>query len=177
VTISNGNCAFTSSFNIENPQWELVAISEPALCKNENGYVDLTIDGIAMGLSFLWNTGETTEDIADLANGIYSVTATDIFNCSRTTSAEVVEASSALTINQDFIEGSSMEQLEPNYFLDTETGSIGISINGNQPPFSFAWSNGATSEDIANLASGTYTVTVTDGKECQVMRSFFCSYF
>ncbi|MFM9946576.1 MAG: T9SS type A sorting domain-containing protein [Saprospiraceae bacterium] len=173
VTISNGNCTFTSSFTIENPQWELVAIPEPALCKNENGSVNLIIDGTAIGLLFLWNTGQTTEDIADLAHGIYSVTATDIFNCSRMTLVEVGEASSALIINQDIIEGSSLEQLEPNYFLDTETGSIGISINGSQPPFSFAWSNGATSEDIANLASGTYTVTVTDGRGCQAMRSFF----
>ena len=45
-------------------------------------------------------------------------------------------------------------------------GSVNISMNNGTSPFTFLWSNGATTEDLANRAAGTYTVTVTDFYGC-----------
>lgn len=42
-------------------------------------------------------------------------------------------------------------------------GKITItSIGGGIPPYQFAWSNGATIEDISNLSAGSYTLTIYD---------------
>ena len=40
-------------------------------------------------------------------------------------------------------------------------GAIDLTVNGASGPFEFSWSNGATTEDISDLAPGIYTVTVT----------------
>ena len=45
-------------------------------------------------------------------------------------------------------------------------GSIDLTVNFAIPPYSFLWSNGATTEDIDNLDPGTYTVAVTSGNGC-----------
>ncbi len=41
-------------------------------------------------------------------------------------------------------------------------GSVDLLINGGGAPYTFQWSNGDTSEDIAGLTAGDYSVTVTD---------------
>jgi len=41
-----------------------------------------------------------------------------------------------------------------------------VSVTGGLAPFSYAWSNGETSTSLANLAAGTYLVTVTDMNAC-----------
>ena len=41
-------------------------------------------------------------------------------------------------------------------------GSIDLKISGGKEPYQIKWSNGETTEDILNLSSGRYAVTVTD---------------
>ncbi len=52
-------------------------------------------------------------------------------------------------------------------------GRIDLHIVGGTPPYRYEWSNGSTEEDIFNLASGRYTVTVHDASNiCKIEVSF-----
>ena len=53
----------------------------------------------------------------------------------------------------------------------TNDGSIDITVSGGNGSYSYAWSTGATTEDITGLTEGTYTITVTDGSGDTVLES------
>jgi uncharacterized repeat protein (TIGR01451 family) len=55
--------------------------------------------------------------------------------------------------------------------INSGDGAMGLSINGSNPgPYSYQWNNGATTQSIANLTSGTYSVTIFDaGMNCMVL--------
>ncbi len=44
--------------------------------------------------------------------------------------------------------------------------SIDLSVFGGIMPFTYQWSNGATSQDLSAITAGTYSVTVTDVNGC-----------
>jgi len=45
-------------------------------------------------------------------------------------------------------------------------GAVDLVTDPVGAPYTFMWSNGATTEDISNLLPGTYTVTITDVNNC-----------
>ncbi len=50
-------------------------------------------------------------------------------------------------------------------------GSVNLTTTGGALPLTYLWSNGATTEDISNVGTGTYSVTVTDAYNCVVTTS------
>lgn len=55
---------------------------------------------------------------------------------------------------------------------DTD-GSINITLTGGSAPFTYLWSNSATTQNISGLAAGTYSVTVTATGGCFVVSNDF----
>ncbi|HPB26060.1 MAG TPA: gliding motility-associated C-terminal domain-containing protein, partial [Bacteroidales bacterium] len=51
-------------------------------------------------------------------------------------------------------------------------GAVNLTVSGGTPGYTFAWSNSADTEDLANVATGTYSVTITDDNSCSTSYSF-----
>ncbi len=128
-----------------------------AVTADLTGQIDLTVTGGTIPYTFVWSSGETTEDLQNVAAGNYTVVITDSKGCTATVPAVVTQPAAALT-------GSTVV-VNILCFGDA-TGAVNLTVTGGTAPFTFLWINGATTEDIANLAAGNYTVTITDGNGC-----------
>ncbi|MGL4597059.1 MAG: T9SS type A sorting domain-containing protein, partial [Bacteroidia bacterium] len=126
-------------------------------CPSGNtGAVDLAVSGGNPGFTYAWNNSATTQDISGLTAGSYSVTVTDAIGCTATHSVTLTEppAFNMSSVGTDALCNG------------TSTGSINLSVSGATPGYSFLWSNSAATEDVSGLASGTYSVVVTDANNC-----------
>jgi gliding motility-associated-like protein len=145
------------------PLFVTVASFDNLLCNGDSsGAVDITVSGGVPPYSFVWNTGSNFEDIQNLAAGAYDVTVTDANNCVQTLSQTITEP----TVLTASITGDSVT------CAGDADASIDFSISGGTPPYNYLWSNGATTEDLSNVAGGTYTVNASDANGCSVSRTF-----
>ncbi len=159
VTITDINgCTTQESATITVPTSLSTTVSVTDLPCNASGLgsIDLSAGGGIPPYSFIWSNSSTTEDLNNLAPGIYTVSVSDVNACSATRSVTVSEPS-ALSLN-----------LQPtNISCNNETnGSINLNANGGTSPYSFIWSNNATTEDISGLSAGTYNLSITDANGC-----------
>lgn len=56
--------------------------------------------------------------------------------------------------------------------LDVPTGALNVTVSGGVGPYTYLWSNGATTKNLTNVPGGSYTVTITDSKGCQGIHTF-----
>jgi gliding motility-associated-like protein len=152
------NCEIKDSVLIDEPTpIVLTTVVTNISCFNANdGIIDLTVTGGTPAYTFAWSSGPTTEDLANLPGGQYVVTVTDNHSCTATTSADIVNPSQ---INANFITRN------PLCYGDT-SGRIDLLVSGGTPVYTFLWSNNAVTEDLNNVAAGTYYVTITDTRNC-----------
>ncbi|HEX4958165.1 MAG TPA: DUF1565 domain-containing protein, partial [Lacibacter sp.] len=59
-----------------------------------------------------------------------------------------------------------------NICFNGAIGSASVTASGGTAPYTYLWSNGATTEEISNLTAGVYIVTVTDDHGCTATASY-----
>jgi SprB repeat/Secretion system C-terminal sorting domain len=123
------------------------------------GTTDGTATAMGMGgtppYTYAWSNGRTTQELTNLVPGIYTVTMHDQGNCIATESIEIHQPE-ALNI-----------VLTPRATTcGANNGAIQSAVTGGTIPYTYAWSNGATTAAVSDLATGAYTVTVTDDNLC-----------
>jgi hypothetical protein len=110
------------------------------------------------GDAYAWSNAETTAAItvAPTTNTTYSVTVSSAAGCTAS-AAQTVTVNSTPTASATSINSS----------CNTADGSVTLTTDAT----SFVWSNGATTQNLANVASGTYTVTVSNAGGCTATTS------
>ena len=127
-----------------------------ASCGQTNGQASITVAGGSGNYTYHWSNGSTTATISNVAAGAYFITVNDDLGCFLNDTVIVSQNSSINSI----ITGNSVVCGNPN------SGSINLTVTGGTPPYSFSWSNGATTEDLNNVGGGNYLVTITDNTGC-----------
>lgn len=74
----------------------------------------------------------------------------------------VLTQPAALQMNFVFSDYNGYEVSNP----DSADGSIQVSISGGTPPFSYAWSNGSSLQNLLNIEAGNYSLTLSDANGC-----------
>ncbi len=117
-----------------------------------------TVTGLSGGTtpySYVWSNGATTSYITGMSAGNYSVKVTDATGC---TDSSIAHIGQAVTINAPIT-------ATPATCVDSN-GAVVAFGSGGTPPYSYLWSNGATTQSQTGLFSGYYTVIVTDAHGC-----------
>ncbi len=159
AVVSNG-CLGNGSGQavIEQSLTELSATGvDPSCYGYQDGSIDLTVTGTSPPFTYSWTNGSAAEDPVNLGAGDYSVTVTDSIGCQTNLSYTLGQPDSILVV-VDSIQGVNC--------INPTGGSIDISVSGGAGNYTYLWSNGAQTEDVSGLTSGTYTVQITDGNNC-----------
>lgn len=156
-------CSTSMVLNISQPTFIVLSpVATAVSCQGgSNGGVTLNISGGASNYTYLWSNGATSKNLTAIPAGNYTVTATDGSNCTITAAVAVSEPA-LLTASAT-----------PTNILcsGTNSGAVSLQVNGGTAPYTFVWSNNATTQNISNVSAASYSVVITDAANCQANAS------
>jgi len=163
VTVTDANACTASASATVNPRLALTLTKTNVICNGgSDGTATATASGGTPDYSYEWSNGETTETITGLSAGTYTCTIMDALGCTRSKSIHVGQPSAigiSGIVTKVACHGAA-------------TGSIAITINNGVAPFTYNWSDGASTEDRSGLEAGSYTLLVTDVNGCTREKTF-----
>lgn len=173
VTVTNGfsinddpiyiqGCQKTRCFTISGPNFEVWEVINPT-CSGlpqsiiVNGLMPNYMPGT---FTYLWDDGTTTKtrQISAAGQYCYSVTEVNTGTCKK----GCIDVQPIVPVSASLVAPGICNQ---------GTGRITTTVTGGTAPYSFKWSNGATSRNLSGLSSAIYTVTVTDKNKCTSVKS------
>jgi len=157
ITDANG-CTSAQVYSITEP--DSISLSSSAtstLCfGSANGTASVSASGGTSPFTYIWSNSASIAIISSLTAGIYTVTVTDINGCSSTIFETVTspdQLTASLTSTPATCNGST-------------DGTALLNVAGGTSPYTYLWSNGATTLSLNGVTGGTYSVTVTDANNC-----------
>jgi hypothetical protein len=158
VTDANG-CTATLTVNVSKKTFQVTSEIVKPLCYGDStGSITLTPSGGVEPYTYEWSTGETGNSITGLPGGVYQVTVTDSTGCTKALTFAVAKPTAIIAA------------VSVNSTACSADASINLSVTGGKPPYSFAWSNGQTTEDIDSVSNGNYWVKIKDSNGCEILK-------
>jgi dienelactone hydrolase len=159
-TVSDANgCTFLISDTIVTiSNLSATASAQNVTCFGQsNGIVTVIAANGPAPYSYNWTGIQVTANIlSNVGAGTYVCTITDAAGCT-------AQATSSITQPTPIV----LSGMVNNF-----TGSISTISSGGTAPYSYLWSNGASTQNLNNLADGIYTQTVTDANGCSSNQMF-----
>lgn len=156
------------------PQIIITPTITPATCLGVNdGAISLSVSGGSFPYTYLWDDGVTTKNRTGLAPGDRSLLVTDSKGCKQT----IVVGCDGLSYTSTIY---TVPSISP--FVTTIStidgpcsgeclGMVEANPTGGTEPYTYLWSNGATTVSVDSLCAGIYTVTITDANNCLAIQT------
>jgi hypothetical protein len=127
----------------------------PTCSGGTNGTASATPTGGTAPYTYKWSNNATTAAISGLVAGNYAVTVTD---------AVAATGIRVFSITNPTAVTATITSVSAGCGLSN--GSATAVPSGGTAPYTYLWSNAATTAVVSNLAPSTYTLTVKDSKNC-----------
>lgn len=139
---------------------EMDLIIQDDVCAVNQGSITAAVFGGIPPYNYAWNSGDVGSTLEDLGAGLYEVTVSDANGCT-VVAPGLVNTTPGVTIVSDVTHMNCNEN---------GNGAIDITVATGTAPYVFNWNgpNGFISdtEDIDNLAPGSYTIIIYDANGC-----------
>lgn len=165
VTVSDSNgCSVVDSVTIGEPiAYQFVALQDSVSCfGGMDGGASISVTGSQPPYTYAWDNGQTTATATGLDAGVHVVMITDSLGCQAATFVEVFEPPMLV------VDSSVTRQVS---CFGGNNGTASVFAVGGTPLYQYAWSNAQTTLKAVGLVANTYTVTITDAKNCTVASS------
>ncbi len=162
TTTASDHFPVSARFILEVLSLDAIIGNDVSCAGESDGSATAVVSGGVMPYTYLWSDGQTTAIASGLSGGEYSVIVTDALGT-------VVEGS--VTIDEPALLLVNVSE-DTTVFFGYEPQActtIGVStVEGGIAPYSYAWSNGETTDTlfVCPEETTTYTVTVTDANGC-----------
>lgn len=162
VTDANGCIGNGGGFVQSSTPITVTNATTTSSCTAATGTATLTLAGGTTPYSVTWNTfpQQTGETATGLAVGSYGFTVVDAVGCVRT---------GAVSISPESVINASISSADAT--CPATTGSVFVSVSGDNPPFTYLWNTGATTSSLNNVTVGSYSCTITDAVGCSVVKT------
>lgn len=158
VTDALGCITFSQDTVRESSELMAVINETDATCGQCNGTAAVTINGGTAPYSYLWSNGATADSTDSLCGGNYTIVVTDANGCSK---------SFDFGINTTGGPTGETVSISPVSCANANDGAATVTPIGGTPPYTYLWQhNGATSNSLSNLSTGTYFVQISDVRSC-----------
>lgn len=164
--LAAGNYTVTVTDSVGSTAIDSVMVTQPAnalsiVCSSTNVSCFNAADGTASVVAsngtapytYLWSNGNTNSTIAGLVPGSYTVTVTDANGCTSQCSVTITQPAEILV---------TISKNETACAGGGTTANICAAASNGVGPFTYLWSNAATTPCINDVAAGTYNVVVTN---------------
>jgi hypothetical protein len=170
-TNTTNSCTSTSSATVQQSSAVAVSISNSSNVScfgGNNGTATALVSGGISPYTYLWSNTSTTANITGLTAGSYVLTTTDGGGCTATVPVVILQPVAALVANASATAITGAGQ---------NNGTATANPSGGTAPYTYLWSNNATTQTIENLSAGVYTVTVLDNNGCSSFQTVNVSAF
>jgi hypothetical protein len=161
VTVRDLNlCTTTTSTTVGNGTQILpTATASVVTCAGGNDATVTISPNTAGTFTYSFNGGTfvTSNTVSTVSAGAYSIAVKDANGCIGTGN---------VTVTSNPIITGSITITNPISCNGGNNGELNLTPGGGVAPYTFSWSNGAPTEDLTGLSANTYSVTITDSKNC-----------